>query len=967
MRFRVAPSSENHPVAEHVIRVDLHCHSTCSDGELTPEALADRMHHTGAKYASLTDHDTIAGLDAFKQTLGEHGIGFVTGVEMTTLHHDSVIHLLGYGFDPNDTTLIARLADARLLEHPSAVGVATSWISSADAIALLHNAGGIAIMAHPVKTESDADVLLPIILELIDAGLDGIEAIYAHNTNEQAEMLFHWLDAYQLVTSAGNDSHTGSAPVGIDLDYHLWKKFRDALLASSRRRFDVRQKTGPFEPSNDKTKRVVSFVNMIFPAVLAMFLFVIALFGVLKPYFEASLMERKRESVRDVTKAALGVLQEAAYEVESNQMSLEKAQELAKKRIEAMRFGRSGDEYFWLQDLTPRILMHPYRPDLVNQDVSEFKDARNVNIFVEFVNVALEKEDGFVSYVWQWHEDQTRQEAKESYVRLFEEWNWIIGSGIYDKEVKEDIAKLEVYFLVVSLLIDLIIILLMFFLVGKGMKSDRAKRKAERLLNESFDRYRSLSEAATEGVLILTKSRCSYANAVMYELLGCREPQLQLLEVDDVFPDIPENEMWRAHLLQQDATLPKSEIHGIVKRADGRLIPCELSLKGKSAGMDGDTIVLVNHSIDGAATAKKTLEWKGLLLPPTSLATDITEAISRATQVEELVLISGQMKEMVQSLLVQAVSATEVSHLLSNIADVTTQRLIDMAIGELGPPPADFVFIGLGSHGREAVTLYSDQDNAIVYRQSNQWSDAETQAYFLALAEIVCNGLERAGYRKCSGLKMANQQKWCQPLPVWRKYIEIWVQCEHPEDIMEFIVFFDFRAVAGSDDIAKELRNHMTQVLAGTPPFMVQLAKDALLFTPPIRLFGNILIDGGKYHPGQLDVKAPNLSIVSFTRLYALKMGVQETNTIARLDAITRGGMLLDSTRRDIATAFEALLRIRLWNQVLSMQNDDDLSNWVNPSLLGHLDEVMLMESFKEIELLQKRILQDFFGGNSVI
>lgn len=967
MRFRVAPLLENIPVAEQPIRVDLHCHSTCSDGELTPEVLAERMHHTGARYASLTDHDTIEGLDAFKQTLGKHGIGFVTGVEMTTLHHDRVIHLLGYGFDQNDTALIARLADAKLLEHPSAVGVTTSSIATSDAIALLHNAGGIAIMAHPLKTESDSYVLLPIILELIDAGLDGIEAVYAHNTNEQTEMLLHWLDAYQLITSAGNDSHTAYTPIGIDMERHLWRQFRDALLASSRRRFDVGQKAGTSMPSNDKAKRVVSFLNMIFPAVLAMLLFVIALFGVLKPFFEASLMERKRESVRDVTKAALGVLEEAAYEVESNQISLEKAQELAKKRIEAMRFGRSGDEYFWLQDLTPRILMHPYRPDLVNQDVSEFKDARDVEIFVEFVNVALAKEDGFVSYVWQWHEDQSRQEAKESYVLLFDEWNWIIGSGIYDKEVKEDIAKLEVYFLIISLFIDLIIILLMFFLVGKGMKSERAKRKAERLLNESFDRYRSLSEAATEGVLILTKSRCSYANAVMYELLGCREPQLQLLEVDDIFPDVPENERWRACLLQQETSLPNQEVRGVVKRADGRLIPCELLVKSKSTSEDGNTIVLLNHAIDGGERAKKSLAWKGLLLPPTSLVTDITDAIANAQRVDEVVLISGQMQEMVRTLLVHTVSATDVSRLLSHIADLTTQRLIDIAVGENGPPPAEFVFIGLGSHGRAAVTLYSDQDNAIVYRQNGQQNDAEVQAYFLALADKVCNGLEQAGYRKCSGLKMANQPKWCQPLPVWMKYIENWVQCQHPEDIMAFIVFFDFRAVAGKEDLAKELRNHMSRVLAGTPPFMVQLAKDALLFTPPIRLFGNILTDGGKDHPGQVDVKAPNLSIVSFTRLYALKMGVQETDTMERLEAITRGGMLLESTRRDIATVFETLLRIRLWNQVLSMQKGDDLSNWVNPSQLGHLDEVALMECFKEIELLQSRIQQDFFGGNQVV
>ena len=93
----------------------------------------------------------------------------------------------------------------------------------------------------------------------------------------------------------------------------------------------------------------------------------------------------------------------------------------------------------------------------------------------------------------------------------------------------------------------------------------------------------------------------------------------------------------------------------------------------------------------------------------------------------------------------------------------------------------------------------------------------------------------------------------------------------------------------------------------------------------------------------------------------------KETNTIARLDALTRTGVLLESTRRDIATAFEALFRLRLWNQVLSLQKNYEMSNWVNPSHLGHIEEVILTECFKEIEVLRSRIQRDFFGGNHVV
>lgn len=954
-------------IATNEILVDLHCHSTYSDGEITPEVLAEKLHKSGVRYASLTDHNTIEGLDVFQQALLKYDIGFITGVEITTVHDEEVIHLLGYGFDATYKPLLAKLSDIRMIENPSAVTVAATRISTKEAISLLHQSGGIAIMAHPLKTEGDTDKLQKIIRALLDAGLDGIEAVCAQNMEGETKLLLNWVTAFTLVTSAGSDGHNGNSVFGVSMEYHLWKNFRDALLKAALRYFEVGQKIEPITARKDKKKGLVIFLNMIFPAVLALILFVIALFGVLTPFFEKSLFERKRESVRDITKAALGVLNEAAEEVANNQMSLEKAQELAKRRIESMRFGRDGEDYFWIQDLTPRILMHPYRPDLVNQDVSEFKDARNVKIFVEFAKVALEKEEGFVSYVWQWNDDRSRLEAKESYVRLFEKWNWIIGSGIYDKEVKEDIAKLEGYFLLISIFIDLVIIVIIFILVGNGLKSEKAKRKAERLLNESADRYRALTEAANEGVLILTMSRCSYANAVMYELLGCGEPQLQLLEVDDIFPDISGNEIWRDALHNQSIEKTISRVSGILKRSDGKLIQCEFALKGESAKVDGGMIVLVRRLIDGSENTNRRYKLDRLLQSPNGLVTDIIEAIANAREVNDIVLISHRMQELVHSLLTGAVSATDVSRILSNITDVTTQKLIDIAVKEIGVPPSEFVFLGLGSHGREAQTLYSDQDNAIVYRVSSQINEEETKSYYLALADKVCSGLELAGYRKCAGQKMANNPQWCQPIANWKNYFDKWVQCQNPEDIMEFTVFFDFRAVAGTETIAKELRNHLAFLLVDNPPFLVQMAKSALLFTPPIRLFGNFVIDSNKDHPGQLDVKAPNLAIVSFVRLYALKEGIKETNTVERLDAITRTGVLLESTRRDITTAFEALFRLRLWNQVISLQSNYELSNWINPSHLGHIEEVILTECFKEIEVLRNRIQRDFFGGNQGI
>ena len=67
----------------------------------------------------------------------------------------------------------------------------------------------------------------------------------------------------------------------------------------------------------------------------------------------------------------------------------------------------------------PRIIMHPYRPDLNGQDVSEFRDPRGARIFVEFADLVRRQDEGFVDYVWQWKDDPHRLVPKESYIRGF--------------------------------------------------------------------------------------------------------------------------------------------------------------------------------------------------------------------------------------------------------------------------------------------------------------------------------------------------------------------------------------------------------------------------------------------------------------------------------------------------------------------------------------------------------------------
>lgn len=113
-------------------------------------------------------------------------------------------------------------------------------------------------------------------------------------------------------------------------------------------------------------------------------------------------------------------------------MSREEAQQAALKAVQALRY--DGDQYFWINDHTPRMIMHPIKPELNGQELGDIRDPEGTLLFREFVAVARDAGAGFVGYMWP-YPGQDKPVAKISYVKNVEGWNWIVGSGVYNLQV----------------------------------------------------------------------------------------------------------------------------------------------------------------------------------------------------------------------------------------------------------------------------------------------------------------------------------------------------------------------------------------------------------------------------------------------------------------------------------------------------------------------------------------------------
>ena len=102
--------------------------------------------------------------------------------------------------------------------------------------------------------------------------------------------------------------------------------------------------------------------------------------------------------------------------------------------VKALRYGPENKDYFWINDLHPRMVMHPYKPELDGQDLNESKDPNGKKLFVEFARVGKESGEGFVDYLWPKY-GADKPQPKLSFVKLFKEWGWVVGTGLYIDDI----------------------------------------------------------------------------------------------------------------------------------------------------------------------------------------------------------------------------------------------------------------------------------------------------------------------------------------------------------------------------------------------------------------------------------------------------------------------------------------------------------------------------------------------------
>ncbi|MEA3463154.1 MAG: DUF294 nucleotidyltransferase-like domain-containing protein [Bacteroidota bacterium] len=277
------------------------------------------------------------------------------------------------------------------------------------------------------------------------------------------------------------------------------------------------------------------FIFIVLPSILAIALFIIAIFLVVLPSSERNIMEGKKEMISELTNSVCSLLDEYQQEAEEKLINADSARALAIERVSRIRYGDELKDYFWIIDKQPVMIMHPYQPGLVGNHLGNYQDPDGNLLFVESVLIVEESGAGFIDYKWQWKDDSTRIVPKLSYVREFEAWGWIVGTGIYLEDVRMEIRSLKNQLLRVALIITLIISGLLALIIRQSLRTEHKKRTAEDALRLSREKYKSLVEAVTEGTLMMVGGEFVFSNFRFSALSGYPTEELRSMKFEELF------------------------------------------------------------------------------------------------------------------------------------------------------------------------------------------------------------------------------------------------------------------------------------------------------------------------------------------------------------------------------------------------------------------------------------------------
>ena len=362
----------------------------------------------------------------------------------------------------------------------------------------------------------------------------------------------------------------------------------------------------------------------------------------------------------------------------------------------------------------------------------------------------------------------------------------------------------------------------------------------------------------------------------------------------------------------------------------------------------------------------------------------LRRAIGLAASTADLVPVSAGLGPMIVALRDAGVAAEQVAAIRSVVLDVLTQRLVELAVAGLGPPPAAFTWFALGSLARHEAVPSSDVDSALAWQDDD--AGPATGDYMARLARLVDDGLRACGIQPDPhGASAANPQ-FARSLASWRAALRnISENPAREQALILLSLITDSRPVHGAARAAAgpgpygagppgtgppgaglpgvsvagplwEARGH--------PDLQRLLARFALSFRPPTGFLRDFVVEHSGERRGQLDIKHGGLiPIVNLARWAGMAAGVASAPTVTRLRAAEAAGTLDGPAARTLIEAFGFIFTLRLDHQVEQVRRGAAPDDFIDPRTLNPLARSYLREAFRAVASVQSGLAAELSLG----
>ena len=351
---------------------------------------------------------------------------------------------------------------------------------------------------------------------------------------------------------------------------------------------------------------------------------------------------------------------------------------------------------------------------------------------------------------------------------------------------------------------------------------------------------------------------------------------------------------------------------------------------------------------------------------------DMVGLIDRVTHeetIEGLAHAKDAQGALAEQLFRENVPAPEIQALVSDINRDIHGRIVDLLIQQmdadgLGPPPVDFCVIVMGSGGRGESFLRPDQDNGFILDDYPDDEHDRIDGWFRELAGRMIDALYQVEFSYCEGYVMAVNPLWRKTRSQWRAQMDLWFRQRQGASARFADIFFDFAPAWGRQDFAEELRAHVTEAVARDSGFLRDLYDLQANHDVGQGLFGRLLTERTGKHKGALSLKyRGTLPLVEGIRLLALRHGVPQTSTLARIDGLAERDVLSADQQDYLAGSYRHISHILMRRQIDDWQNGREIKNFVPLGFLTRRERHQLKDCYRAIAMFRKRLQGDFTGS----